>query len=449
MFNQMILTSRPFAGFRSGARLAVFGALLPSLAFVACGGGNSGPSLEGPSITSQPGSVSTRSTQPVIFAVAVKGQPAPTFVWQKDGVAIPGAVAASYTILSANVLDAGDYRVVVSNQAGSVTSNTVNLAVKATLLFNAPGGLVLDGAGNTYLANSGDHTICKIQPNGDVTVLAGEPGVPGHVDATGTNARFTWPTGLAIDGSGTLYVADGNNTIRVVSTSGVVTTLAGTAGISDTTNGTGSLARFGSLLQGLTWDGSGNLLVADTYNHTIRKITTAGVVTTVAGLPGQLGATNGALAVATFNQPSGVAVDAAGTLYVADYGNSVIRAISTGGTVSTFSGIVGTAGSVDGVATSATFNGPTGIVVDGTGRLYVADALGHIIRKVETNGTVSTYAGGAAALGNLDGTGTAARFNRPSCLALDAAGSLLVADTNNREIRTISSAAVVTTFTKP
>lgn len=445
----MILKSRSFAGIRSGARMAVFGALLPCLAFVACGGGNSAPSIEGPSITSQPGSVSTRSTQPATFAVAVKGQPAPTFVWQKNGVAIPGAVAVSYTIPATNILDAGDYRVVVSNQAGVVTSNTVTLEVKATLLFNAPGGMAIDGSGNTYLANSGEHTICKIQPNGDVTVLAGAPGQPGHVDATGATARFTWPTGLAIDGSGTLYVADGNNTIRVVSPSGVVTTLAGSAGLSGTTNGTGGAARFGSLLQGLTWDGSGNLLVADTYNHTIRMITTSGVVTTVAGLPGQLGATNGTLAVATFNQPSGVAVDAAGTLYVSDYGNSVIRAISTGGTVSTFAGIVGTPGSVDGAATTATFNGPSGIVMDGTGRLFVADTLGHIIRKVETTGAVSTFAGGAAALGNLDGTGTAARFNRPSGLALGPSGSLLVADTNNREIRTISSAAVVTTYTKP
>jgi sugar lactone lactonase YvrE len=227
----------------------------------------------------------------------------------------------------------------------------------------------------------------------------------------------------------------------------VVTTLAGSAGLPGSTDGTGGSARFGALLQGLTWDGAGNLLVADTYNHTIRKITLAGVVTTVAGLAGQPGAVNGAVAVATFNNPSGIAVNPTGTLFVADSGNDAVRAI-TSGVVSTFAGVPGTTGSLDGAATSATFNRPHGLAVDSVGRVFVADALNNSIRKVETNGTVSTFAGLSSSLGNLDGTGTAARFNHPTSLLLAAGDGLLVADTANGQIRQVTSGAVVTTMIK-
>lgn len=445
MFNQMILKSRPCAGLAGGVRVVALGLLPLCLAFTACGGGSSSVSYEAPTITTQPVAVSIRSTQTATFTVAAKGKPEPTYLWQKNGVDLPGGVAATLTIPTANILDAGVYRVTVKNSSGTVVSDAVSLAVQPTLLFNAPAGMAVDASGNTYLANSGDHTICKIQPNGVVTVVAGASGISGHVDATGGNARFSWPTGLAIDGTGTLYVADGNNTIRAIAPGGVVTTLAGSAGVAGTTDGAGNLARFGDLIQGLTWDGSGNLLVADTYNHTIRKITTAGVVTTVAGLAGQAGAINGAMANATFNNPSGLAVNATGTVYVADYGNNVIRAIA-GGLVSTFAGTVGTAGSGDGAATVATFNRPLGLAVNSLGQVFIADSANQTIRKAEVNGTVSTFAGSATSPGNLDGTGTVARFNRPTSLLILASDSLLVADTTNGQIRNLTSAAVVTTL---
>lgn len=447
MFNQMILKLKPLAGFVRDARGAALGAVVLGLAFLACGGGSSSESNEAPSITSQPVGMSVRSTQTATFSVGAKGKPDPTYLWQKNGVDIPGAVSATLTLPSTNLLDAGSYKVAVKNSLGTVVSTAVNLVVQPTLLFNAPAGMAAGVAGTIYLANSGDHTICTIQPNGDVAVLAGASGEPGHLDATGTGARFRWPTGLAIDGAGSLYVADGNNTIRVVSPAGVVTTLAGSPDLPGSVDGTGSAARFGGLLQGLTWDGSGNLLVADTYNHTIRRITPAGVVTTVAGLAGQPGATNGALAIATFSNPSGIAVNAAGTIFVSDYGNDAIRAI-TSGVVSTFAGIAGTTGSADGAATSATFNRPHSILVDSLGRLFISDALSNTLRKVETNGTVTTFAGQAGSLGNIDGTGTGAKFNRPTSLLLLPGDGLLVSDTTNGQIRQVSASAVVTALIK-
>ncbi|HJV89937.1 MAG TPA: immunoglobulin domain-containing protein [Holophagaceae bacterium] len=446
MFKQMIHKLWPGVGRPAGLQATLLAsAMIPMLFLMACGGSSSSDSSAAPSITTQPSPVTVRSTQTATFTISVEGNPGPSIAWQKDGQNIPGANTATLILHSVSLSDAGSYRAVIQNSLGTVTSNAATLTVLPTVLFNAPAAMAVDVSGNIYVANSGDHTICKVDGNGGLAILAGASGQPGYLDGTGANARFNWPTGLALDGAGTLYVADGSNVIRTISPGGVVTTLAGAAGTAGTADGTGSTARFGALLQGLTWDGGGNLLVADTYNHTIRRITTAGVVTTVAGLPGQPGATNGAVAVATFSNPSGVAVNASGTIFVADYGNSTVRAIS-GGMVTTFAGVSGTKGSTDGVPTTATFNRPTGLSLDSQGRLFVADADANTIRRLETNGTVSTFAGTADAQGNYDATGADARFHRPTNLFMLAGDTLLVADTANGQIRKATSAGVVTTL---
>jgi len=213
-----------------------------------------------------------------------------------------------------------------------------------------------------------------------VTTLAGS-GSQGSANGTGTAASFAWPAGAAVDGSGNVYVADTfNHLIRKITSAGVVTTLAGT-GSSGSANGTGTAASFNNPW-GVAVDGSGNVYVADQSNHLIRKITAAGVVTTLAGT-GSAGSANGTGTAASFNYHWGVAVDGSGNVYVGDSNNHLIRKITSAGVVTTLAGS-GSSGSADGTGTAASFRYPTGVAVDGSGNVYVGDLGNHLIRKITT-----------------------------------------------------------------
>ncbi|MGN4155834.1 NHL repeat-containing protein, partial [Burkholderia gladioli] len=327
----------------------------------------------------------------------------------------------------------------------SMQSVPINLNFASTARFNYPQGVAVDSSGNIYVVDSNNRTIRKITPAGAVSTLAGVQGVSGYVDGTGANAEFNNPTGIAADSSGNLYVADtGNNVIRKISPAGVVSTLAGSStGASGSADGTGSAARFNSP-RGVTVDGSGNVYVADTLNSTIRKISSTGSVSTVAGTAGSTGSTDSSGASARFNTPQGIAVDSSGNLYVADTGNNTLREVSSTGVVSTLAGN-GIAGSADGSGSAARFNGPTGVAVDSGGYLYVADTYNSAIRKISPAGAVTTLAGGLSS-GAVDGVGTAAKFNYPGSVALDSSGYLYVGDTFNNTIRVISTGAVVNTL---
>jgi sugar lactone lactonase YvrE len=276
------------------------------------------------------------------------------------------------------------------------------------------------------------------------STLAGQVGTNGSANGTGTEAQFYQPGGIVMASNGTLYVADSaNHTIRAITAGGTVTTFAGSAGVSGTNDGTGAAARF-SFPQGLAVDSSGNLFVADTGNSTIRMLTPAGVVTTVAGSGGLTGTNDGTGAAARFLNPYGVAVDSSGNLFVSDTGNDTIRKISPLGAVTTLAGQAGTSGSSDGAGDLASFFTPTGIIVDGSNHVFVADTDNSKIRLIDAAGNVSTFAG-ATDPGNLDGHGTAASFSQPYGLALDAVGNLYVADKGNGALRRISPTADVTT----
>ena len=216
------------------------------------------------------------------------------------------------------------------------------------------------------------------QPSGVVSTLAGS--TQGYTDGTGTSAQFDYPTGVAVDGAGNVYVADSyNHRIRKITASGVVSTLAGsTQGYTD---GTGTSAKF-AYPSGVAVDGAGNVYVADQYNHRIRKITASGVVSTLAG--SSMGNTDGTGTSAQFSYPTGVAVDGAGNVYVADQYNHRIRKITASGVVSTLAG--SSSGYADGTGTSAKFDYPTGVAVDGAGNVYVADYYNHRIRKITSSG---------------------------------------------------------------
>ncbi len=257
--------------------------------------------------------------------------------------------------------------------------------------FNGPSGVAIDRSGNLFVANTGNHRIDKVTTAGSVSTFAGGgPGgaSSGDQDGTGVGAYFNGPIGLAFDGSGNLYVADtGNATIRKVTPSGVVTTLAGSPGLFGGTDGTGSAARFSEPI-GIAVDRSGNLYIADAGNHTIRKVTSGGVVTTLAGRANQSGSTDGSSTDARFNRPGGIAIDASGNLYVADTDNHTIRKISPAGAVTTIGGVAGEGGHSDGVGTAAHFLGPRGIAVAASGRVYVSEGSSHIIRAgVQSGGS--------------------------------------------------------------
>ena len=314
-------------------------------------------------------------------------------------------------------------------------------------LFSSPSGVTVDGAGNVYVADSGNQTLRKILPAGRVATVAGLAGSSGSADGTGGGAQFNFPRKAAADSAGNLYVVDTyNHTLRKITPAGVVTTLAGTPGVSGTNNGTGTSAKF-YYPYGLAVDTNGTVYVADTYNHTIRKVTAGGVVTTLAGTPGVHGTNNGTGAAAKFNTPYGLAVDTSGTLYVADTYNHVIRKVTAAGAVTTFAGKMSSLGSLNGTGTAAQFNYPVGISVGTGGTLYVADYANSLIRRITSAGAVSTLAGTAGSPGSANGTGAAARFNQPMDVAADLnSGLVYVAEDVNQLIRKITSVGVVTTL---
>ncbi|MBA4316823.1 MAG: hypothetical protein C0412_00330 [Flavobacterium sp.] len=282
--------------------------------------------------------------------------------------------------------------------------------------------LAIDKAGNIYAADVFNNSIRKITPAGVVSTFAGS--TQGFADGTGTAAQFNRPFGVAIDGFDNLYVTDTyNNKIRKITPEGVVSTLAGsTQGDAD---GIGTAAQFYHPI-GIAVDGAGNLFVTDNLNYKIKKITTDGMVSTVAGT-GVAGNTDGIETLAQFNAPVGIAVNAAGTLYVTETRNSQIRKITSDGIVSTFAGS-GVQGFADGSGKAAQFNYPIGIVLDATGNLYVGDMNNSKIRKITPTGEVSTFTG--SGYGFTDGPLASALFIQPRGIAIDDAGNMYVADSN-------------------
>lgn len=324
---------------------------------------------------------------------------------------------------------------IVTTFAGSGTAGAIDeTGTKAR--FNAPSNIAVDSSGNVYVADTSSNRIRKIDTSGVVTTFAGSS-TAGNADGTGSAAGFNAPAGVAVDSSGNVYVADtGNHSIRKITSAGVVTTIAGD-GNASFLDANGTSAKFSSPT-GIAVDGNGTLVyVADTGNNRIRKITTAGVVTTMAG-SGATGSTDGNGGDATFYSPAGIATDTGGNLYVADTLNSRIRRVSYAGVVTTFAGS-GSISAVDGLSTAASFNVSRGIAVDSLGNVYVADTGNNKIRKITQSGAVFTLAGPTSGYGSgyTDGPGTAAQFYAPKGIAITSAGIIYVSDTVNNRIRKI------------
>ncbi|MBI5771884.1 MAG: immunoglobulin domain-containing protein [Verrucomicrobia bacterium] len=327
-------------------------------------------------------------------------------------------VLASMFALTASLASAQNYSVsTLAGQAGAAGSADGS---GPAARFNVPAAIAVDSTGNIFVGETNSAKVRKITPAGVVSTHA--------TLANGTAA-------LVVDAAGHVYVADAaGHVIRRIASDGTISVFAGMAGAPGNTDGTGGAARFNSP-QGLARDGAGNLFVADTANHTIRRITPAGVVTTLAGLAGVSGNTDGPGPLARFSQPGGVAVDAAGIVYVADTANRTLRKIDAAGAVTTLAGSPGSSGSVDGTGTAARFGAVRGLAVDATGVLFASDSTYHLVRKITPTGVVTTIAGAASASGGTDGAGGAARFSVPLGIALDAAGNFYVADSGNHTVR--------------
>jgi streptogramin lyase len=312
--------------------------------------------------------------------------------------------------------------------------------------FNLTTGIATDSTGNVYVANF-HNTILKITPAGVVMTLAGTPDVRGHADGIDSAASFIYPVSIATDSVANLYVADKvSNTIRKITPTGVVTTLAGTAGITGHADGIGGNASFNSPV-GVATDSTGNVYVADYGNDTIRKVAPNGEVTTLAGMAGVAGNTDGFGAIASFSLPYGIATDNAGNIFVAEMSSHAIRKITPAGMVTTLAGKAGVAGQADGIGADASFSLPHGVAADKAGNVYVADYGNDTIRMITPAGAVTTIAGKPGESAEYDGIGGAARFSEPVAVATDNGGNVFVLEADN--IREVTPTGVVTTIAGP
>jgi hypothetical protein len=421
-----------------------------------------------PTITSKPANQTAMLGTVAVFPIMASGNPAPVFQWQRkpngsstwsvlsDGVNYSGSGTSNLTVTVADLAMSGDqFQCLVTNIAGSVTSSppatlTVSSGFVITTLagqtgnggfadgtgtnaqFYYPWNVATDRGGNVYIADYYNDAVRKMTPAGVVSTLA---------------QVFYGPEGVAVDLASNVYVADTyDQVIQKVTPGGISTILAGSLYTTGTNDGMNGSALFNNPW-GIAVDSATNIYVTDSSSSTIRKITPVGanwVVTTIAGLAGSTGSSDGTNSQARFNNPGSLAVDAARNIYVADTANDTIRKITPDSTgtnwiVTTLAGQAGVPGSRNGggigTQSSAQFYSPSGVAVDATSNVYVADTYNDLIRKITPQGVVSTLAGLLYADAGVDGYYTNAQFNFPYGVAVDNAANIYVADTFNHTIR--------------
>lgn len=312
-------------------------------------------------------------------------------------------------------------------------------ATSAELFY--PSGVTVDGTGSIYISDVNPN-IRMVASTGIISNFAGN-GTFGYTGDGGlATAAEIGANKIASDASGNVYIANANS-VRKISTTGIITTVAGSSTPGFSGDGGPATAALLDGVFGLAIDAAGNIFIGDVNNFRVRKINTTGTITTYAGNGTAGNSGDGGMAVAAqIQDPTGLAVDGAGNLYIADNISNVIRKVTTSGTISTVAG-TGTAGYTGdgGVATNATLDHASGVVVDGAGNLFIADLNNNVIRKVTAAGIISTYAGnGTSGFSGDGGPAAACELSQPNALALDGSGNMYVADNQNSRIRKISSA---------
>ncbi len=346
----------------------------------------------------------------------------------------------------------GNAQIITTFTGGAGTSYGGDGGPATAALLNSPSGIASDASGNVLFADLDNHRVRKVNASGVIHLVAGNGA--GYFSGDGgpaTDATLFSPQGVAKDALGNIYIADTwNNVIRKIDTSGIISTFAGTPGFS-TFGGDGGPATDAwlKLPYAIVFDASGNLIISDQGNQRIRRVDTGGIISTIAGIgSGAFSGDGGAATAATFNQPAGLAIDAAGNIYVADVINARIRKINTSGIINTVAGD-GTLGfGGDGsAATSAELYQPTGVFIDGSGNLLIADMVNQRIRKVNSFGVISTIAGnGSPALSGDGGQATAASLNYPTAITGDGSGNIYISDGMNNRIRKVSPSGIISTY---
>ena len=375
-----------------------------------------------PIITEQPVSRTNLFDTTAIFSVAVSGTGPLTYQWQLDGADLPSGALTT-----------------VAGKGRQGYSGDGRAATNAEL--NNPHGVAVDASGNVFIADQYNNRVRRVATNGIITTVAGggmkSPGDGGAA----TNAQLSNPEGVAVDASGNLFIADtSNNRIRKVGTNGIITTAAGNGvGYS----GDGGPATKAALLQpaGVAVDASGNLFIADQFNNRIRKVGTNGIITTVAGngtmgFPGGSLGDGGPATHAQLSMPTGVAVDAYGNLFIADQYNYRVRKVSTDGIITTVAGGGTTRSSGNGGPATNAVVSPVAVAVDASGNLFIAEGGADDVREVGFNGIITTVAG-TYGVGGYSGEGVApaaARLSSPEGVAVDAAGNLFIAEPVNPRV---------------
>jgi hypothetical protein len=380
-------------------------------------------------------SVSYMAGNNVTFSTVVTGTGPFSYQWQFNGNNLPNGIITTV---------AGDGTQGYSGDGGAATNAELN----------EPYGVAVDSGGNLFIADSQNYRVRKVGNNGFITTVAGNGtyGYSGNGSAA-TNAELTYPSGVAVDATGNLFIADlYNNAIRKMGINGIITTVAGTpvpanlgTGIAGYT-GDGGAATNAWLNSpfGVTVDATGNLFIADQYNNAIRRVGTNGIINTVAGGlgagtgSGSYSGDGGGATNAGLYHPSGVAVDATGNLFIADSQNYRVREVGTNGIINTIAGGYNDELGDGGPATNAVLNNPQEVALDATGNLFIADDGNDLVRKVATNGIITTVAGNGSY--GYSGNGSAAsnaELSSPSGVTVDATGNLFIADQFNNAIRKV------------
>lgn len=329
---------------------------------------------------------------------------------------------------SASASPAPTSNAVVTTFAGSTAGGQNGAGTTAK--FNEPVGIAVDASGSLYVADRVNQVIRKIATDGTVSNYVGAMGEAGDQDSGVGGAKFVYPRGVAVDAEGSLYITEeGNNRIRKVTPQGVVSTFAGNSS-AGSTDGIGTTARFYEPA-GMAFDASGSLYIADSVNCRIRKVTPDGTVTTFAGSSG--GLQDGQGSAAKFSGPLGLTVDARGQVFVADTNNNLIRKIAVDGTVTTVNEL--NFKDFDGKVGTTQLTRPQGVAVDASGSLYVIES--QFVRKVLPNGRVAVVAGNGNSVGFADGIGIQAYFSSVVGVVLAPNGKLYVTDKGNHKIRQI------------
>ena len=347
------------------------------------------------------------------------------------------------TIFLLGLLKAADAQVVVTIAGNGTPGYSGDNSSAIAASINNPDVIRFDHIGNKYIADEHNNVVRKISTAGIITTIAGT-GTEGYSGDNGpaTNAMLRRPSDVAVDDSGNIYISDGNNTIRKINNSGIIRTIAGTGaqGYSGD-NGPATNAKLFDPI-GVILKSDGDLIFSDNGNNCVRKISKSGIITTVAGTGAsgyngdEIQATN-----ATFSYTGYIALSVSGEIYVGDYGNSRVRKIDAAGIVTTVAGngMAGNSGD-GGLATSAKLRSPSGVIFDQLGNMYISDRLEGVIRKVTTDGIITTVAGNdTIGFSGDGGPATSAKFNNDLyCSAIDLAGNLYIADPNNNRIRRVN-----------